>query len=235
MTVALDEMSAEGAFSDVPPNVKASVESLVSGLVAPLSSNVAAERVSFALNEFEELTNAAQAEVVIELLGAPEVGRIYGVAIGNGVSEKSFAVQVSAEGYQVLIDGSDVGSVDVEGEITVEKIRDALIDAIKADAFATSTVSVEASYPVGEIKVIGVDANSDLSVTSLDDETAGIASVGVKSIIHGMDASLSEIKLVIAAIDEAKQTISAAYETAQLELGEIDLLGLSAMGVDELS
>ncbi len=43
MTVALDEMSAEGAFSDVPPNVKASVESLVSGLVAPLSSNVAAE------------------------------------------------------------------------------------------------------------------------------------------------------------------------------------------------
>ena len=235
MTVALDQMSADGVFFDVPSNVKTSVESLISGLVAPTSSSIVADKVDFALNKFEEIANAAQAEAVIELSGAPEIGRLYGVSISDGTSEKSFAIEVSAGGYKVLVNGLNVDLVDVDGAVTLEKIRNALIDVVEADSFARSTVSVEASYPVGEIKVVGLDANINSSVTSLNDDTGSIVSVGVKSIILGMDASLSEIKTVITEIDLAKGIISAAYEAAELELGKIDVSSLNAMGVGELS
>ena len=54
MAVALDQMSADGVFSDVPSNVKTSVESLISGLITPISSSIVADKVDFALNKFNQ-------------------------------------------------------------------------------------------------------------------------------------------------------------------------------------
>ena len=144
--------------------------------------------------KFEELANAAQAEAVIELSGAPEIGRLYGVSISDGTSEKSFAIEVSAGGYKVLVNGLNVDLVDVDGAVTLEKIRNALIDVVEADSFARSTVSVEASYPVGEIKVVGLDANINSSVTSLNDDTSSIESVGVEEHYPWDGCQPSEIK-----------------------------------------